>query len=745
MEPATGEVSDPDFTTHLAVASRMVGAAPADLLAACALNGWGAPGARVYQVPANFSVGDWLYMPATDALGVVNAVGSADPRYLTIRLIEEYRAGPQKIIDLPQGQASPSSLRPESHGRAYGFCLPGCRRSEAFLALCANLPDRLADLGYLEIDGQWLIDVDRSLLADFRSRGPLDRSFAEELLRRRLDAVDPVAPSSPWERFRWLLTQSGLSRAYVAGTGIILAGDWLVFPDDAFGFVDSLPKPLGTELIVSVSVYPLGPLGPNGVERREVRFSQSMGRAAVLDVFESNESPFMRRRLQISNFILALTGAEPIAVDVEPERPEQDFAGPIKPDLIVEDLPVQVYEFVKPVNKRFRDFSKLRSVFLLDTGWSYRIMVTTEIMDGYDPTLIQSYCDYLGLEVGSDTTYKSSVDGLPSITVSRRKHARRHEAWISGLDGVFDRLGLEAGDYVFIGFQRDVFTIYTRRWQELSDRNALGELLWSCGLDPHDEQLRMRPWGRLARVLGMEGSSREQVGIALLTRSDDYRLDLLDNARADSHVVAKPWPSTWRFLSPKSPGPLFKLMNAEDVRVAIGWANAQDLTGPQRWVTSPDGVVWAQFDAGDRGGLPTDHEIRQLIELPPSGMTAVTDEWIQWACAEHNACRLALVDHINWSLTLTSDGWTYDGNSAAGSLLAALETLPLSAKPARDADFPDHAIPQYPRRALDFRLAERQATRLGLVVLRGVQDVGIRGEFADGRRSEGLTLVQAFG
>ena len=29
MEPATGEVSDPDFTTHLAVASRMVGAAPA--------------------------------------------------------------------------------------------------------------------------------------------------------------------------------------------------------------------------------------------------------------------------------------------------------------------------------------------------------------------------------------------------------------------------------------------------------------------------------------------------------------------------------------------------------------------------------------------------------------------------------------------------------------------------------------------------------------------------------------------
>ena len=745
MEPASGEVSEPDFTTHLAVASRMVGAAPADLLAACALNGWGAPGARVYQAAANFSVGDWLYMPATDALGLVTAVGSADTRYLTVRLIEEYRAGPQKTIDLPKGTASPSSLRPDSHGRAYGFCLPGCRRSEAFLALCANLPDHLAELGYLEIDGQWLIDVDRSLLADFRSQGPLDRSFAEELLRRRLDAIDPVAPSSPLERFRWLMTQSGLSRAYVAGTGIVLAGDWLVFADDAFGFVDSLPKSLGTELIVSVSVYPLGPLGPNAVERREVRFSQSMRRATVLDVFESQESPFVRRRLQISNFILALTGAEAVAIDVETERPEQASAGAVKPDPIVEDLPVQVYEFVKSVNKRFRDFSKLRSVFLLDTGWSYRIMVTNEIMDGYDPTLIQSYCDYLGLEAGSDKTYKSSDERLPSITVSRRKHAKRHEAWISGLDGVFDELGLEAGDYVFISFQRDVFTIYVRRYQELTDRSVLGELLWSCGLDPHDEQLRVRPWDRLARVLGMEGSSREQVRSALLTRGDSYRLDLLDNARADSQVVAKPWPSTWRFLSPKSPGPLLKLMNAEDIRVAIGWANAQNLTGPQRWVTSPDGVVWAQFEVGDRDGLPTDQAIRQLIERPPSGMTAVTDEWIRWACAEHNACRLALVDQVEWVLTLTSDGWTYDGNPASDSLLAALEKLPQSAKPARDLHFPDHAIPQYPRRGLDFRLAERQATRLGLVVLRGIQDVGIRGEFTDGRHSEGLTLVQAFG
>ena len=736
-----------DLAAFLAQAARMMGAGSAELLGAAALNLWGAPQTRVYLGPAALSAGDWIYVPQSDVLGIVDADTAADSRFVTVNPVQQYHEAPTTEISLPRGRSVPPHLNPNSHSRAFGFCLPGCRPSLAFQRLCSDLPELLERLGYVEVDGKWLIDVDRTLLADLRSRAPVDRDFAAELLRRRLDADEPGMPAAPFERFRWVMAQAGMWKVKLEGSGILLAGDWVMFGDGELGFADRLPRPAGTELSIGVSVYPMGPLGPSVVERRDLLFTTAKGLATEIDPFAWPDSPFVRRRDEITEFVARLTEAavliampEPASVPAELTA-ELDASAPPS----VADHPIQVYEFVGSRNKRIRDFAKLRSVFLLGAGWSYRIKITYDIIEGYDPTLIQSYADYLGLDPRSDRTYRAADQGLPPITVSRRRHGGRNEAWISGLDAVVDALRLATGDYLFVTFQRDTYTAYPRRWEELGSSDPLGELLWSCGLDPRDDQTRKRPWARLARVLGKEGSSREDVRAALLNRRDQYRLDLLDEAQPDSEVVILPWPAAWRFVAPQAADDLFKLANPGSYRIAVGWANPQDLTGPQHWVVSSDGIIWIQVEAKN-GEVPTaDGELQKLIDSPPPGVIAVPHEWVQWAKAEHNACRLAVVDGVGWTLMRTTGGWMSDDGPTADSLLSALESLPRSNRLAVDVDVPDHAIPQYPRRALDFKLAERQAVRRGITALRGVPGLGLQGEFSDGRRRTGLAVVQALG
>src|SRR5262249_40874827 len=153
-----------------------------------------------------------------------------------------------------------------------------------------------------------------------------------------------------------------------------------------------------------------------------------------------------------------------------------------------------------------------------------------------------------------------------------------------------------------------------RRWEELGSSDPLGELLWSCGLDPRDDQTRKRPWVRLARVLGTEGASLEDVRATLLNRGDEYRLHLLYEAWSDSEMVIVPWPAAWRFVAPQAGGHLFKLANPGSYRIAVGWADPRDLTGPQHWVVSPDGVIWIQVEARNGGVPPADDELQKLID-----------------------------------------------------------------------------------------------------------------------------------
>jgi hypothetical protein len=283
------------------------------------------------------------------------------------------------------------------------------------------------------------------------------------------------------------------------------------------------------------------------------------------------------------------------------------------------------------------------------------------------------------------------------------------------------------GDFVFVTLHPSEYDLVARRRREVATDDALGQLLWGCGIDPNDAEARERPWAVVSRAVGGGESTREDVRGRLIERKNfDLvgSLDRVGGTRRPPEPADPTWADGWEFTSPMTnDNSMFALENGNGtIRVALGFPNLEsdhpgllvDSTG-LTWVERPDQGHWE---------LPA--------ELP-------SERWVQWKRAEHHAVRCALAGE-RWRIVLANRGWQTEDGRAHASLTEAL----LSLAPANGATPPRPTTPIHgtsARSAFAYERLVTRALRRGLADIRADADGGLVATFADGGRAIGLTLT----
>lgn len=318
---------------------------------------------------------------------------------------------------------------------------------------------------------------------------------------------------------------------------------------------------------------------------------------------------------------------------------------------------------------------------------------------------------------------------------------RKASALIGGpIDVPLHRLGAVDGDYAFFCIRGRRYDFVLRARRELRGADALGRLLWSCGLDHTDETLRHSPWRQLARTLGGETRGREEVRRRLQARRDNELLALLEDVETEGGVRAPGWIEGWACRAAPLPHERFFALEggAHGVRVAVG---VVDTSGqPPRGLTqSEGGLLWVDQPAGF-----DPEEVEALLRTPPNGLVAAARrlEWSRWIRAEHVARRAALAGS-GWSIDANRQGWRISGELHE-QLIEALESL-------EDHGHGDVAVPAahlrqaYPRSPLAFQRALDAATRRGLARIRAHASSGFVAQYSSGREMVGASLMDILG
>jgi hypothetical protein len=386
---------------------------------------------------------------------------------------------------------------------------------------------------------------------------------------------------------------------------------------------------------------------------------------------------------------------------------------------------------------RTRWIGDLKTCFLLEEGWAFRLNVNRFQLKGRAGWRMPlSLAESLGLADGETRPLKPmNLELINEVSLTRRSGAL-----IGGpIDVPLHRVGAIDGDYAFFCIRGDRYDFVLRARREVQDADALGTLLWSCGLDQRDEALRHSPWRHLARSLGGESRGREEVRRRLHVRRDDELLSLLEVVEAGGGVRMPGWIEGWAYRAAPLPHErLFALEGGEHgVRVAVG---VVDTSGqpPRGLVQSDGGVLWLDQPTG------FDHaQVEALLSEPPEGLVpaARRSEWSRWMRAEHVARRAALLGS-EWSVKAGGRGWSISGD-VHDRLVEALESLDDQGE--GDARLPQNSVHHpYPRSTIAFQRALDSAARRRLDSIRGDVSCGFVAAYSSGNEVEGTSLMDIF-
>ena len=208
-----------------------------------------------------------------------------------------------------------------------------------------------------------------------------------------------------------------------------------------------------------------------------------------------------------------------------------------------------------PRRGRMRWIGDLKTCFLLEEGWAFRLHVNRFQLNGRAGWRMPlSLAESLGLSE-AETRFLEPMN--PEL-IQEVSLTHKAGALIGGpIDVPLHHLGAAAGDYAFFCVRGNRYDFVLRARGELLDADALGTLLWSCGLDLRDESLRHSPWRHLARSLGGEMRGREEVRRRLRVRRDDELLKLLDVVETEGGVRAAGWIDGWAYRAAPLPNERF--------------------------------------------------------------------------------------------------------------------------------------------------------------------------------------------
>lgn len=385
---------------------------------------------------------------------------------------------------------------------------------------------------------------------------------------------------------------------------------------------------------------------------------------------------------------------------------------------------------------RTRWLGDLKTCFLLERGWSFRLQVNEYLLDnkgGWRMPL--SLAEALAMSSGEARELEPNHPGLGQTL----EIYRRADALIGGpLGQALEGIAAEYGDLVFVALGARTYELVRRPRGEVGDGDPLGQMLWSCGLDPTNVSHRTSAWRRLGRVLGGSTEGRTEVRQRLQKRHDDTLLSLLDEIERSGldRIESEPWAPGWQYKYEGLKEPTVHALRASDgsVRVAVG---VVDTSGqpPRGLLTTDGGLCWLHQDAGFHDG-----ELQRILKAPPRGLipAAQRPAWVLWMRAEHAARRSALAG-VEWSVRRQADLWVHEATGGT-RLVEALTRV-------ASADEPGPRMPEsrvargYPRSAVAFQRALDGAVLAGLQYVRADPLHGFRGVFAAGADKFGAALL----
>jgi hypothetical protein len=389
-----------------------------------------------------------------------------------------------------------------------------------------------------------------------------------------------------------------------------------------------------------------------------------------------------------------------------------------------------------PRTTRTRWVGDLRTCFLHDEGWAFRLEVNRFLLAGREGwRLPLSFAQHIGL---ADAERRSLKPNRPELA-DEVWIMTRSDACLGGpIDRPLRRLGATPGDLVFFSVRGDRYSMRLRRRGDWHDESPLKKLLWSCGLDPTDPAVLSEPWLLLSRALGGSGNRREDVRYRLDKRGDDGLLGLLTVSERSpiehAHDASRPWPDGWQYRLPLADHASLVALKGGDqtTRVALGVLDATN--HPPRELLLGDGnTLWLQQSV-----VADPDDLLETLRAPPRGLvpTAHRRGWTRMLRVEHVARRLALSGH-EWTVAVLDAQWQLDGQPY-GSVLDALEALDdpgdeLTPAPSRGVQNP------YPRSVVALRGAAEDAITAGLRAIVADPVCGFRAEYV-GRQVTGAAL-----
>jgi hypothetical protein len=370
----------------------------------------------------------------------------------------------------------------------------------------------------------------------------------------------------------------------------------------------------------------------------------------------------------------------------------------------------------------------VKTCFLLAQGWTVRIPVEPELLASHAWPVPMAVGKALGLDA-SATVPLEAADGSSgqTLVVSNRGGA----CSVVGIAEGLARMDPAAGDLAFLSFRDGRYSLSLRRRIELRDDDALGHLLWSCGMDPSDPNHRRDAWHRLARAVSASSPTRYEIRRRFETRRDPELARQLDAAAVRGTV--RGWPSGWQYTC--------RMVDEADAltllgpdgrrRVAVGVIDTSG-RGDDALIVTDGGLAWIEVDCDANVSIAD--RSRSV-----SGLVAAAKKpgWNRWMRAEH---RLRLVGLTGGSFCMVRDGDGWASEDVRRSPLDLLERLqPITGQPV---DPPGHAvIHPYPRSSFVFERILSSAESRGLATLSADPGSGMRAVYDDGMAATGSSFL----
>ena len=382
----------------------------------------------------------------------------------------------------------------------------------------------------------------------------------------------------------------------------------------------------------------------------------------------------------------------------------------------------------------------LKTCFLLDLGWTFRIRVNYFLIENKGGwRLPLSFAEQLAIQNGEERTL-NPIDPI----LGQPLHLQRLGSALSGgpIATALEVLEAEEGDLLFVGVRDGRYGLVLRSTEEVPVADPLGRLLWSCGLPPRDPEVRRSAWRRLGLALGGTGNGIADVRRRLEKRRDPESLELVDEIERGALITADgdPWPSGWEYTAPLIDSTTLFALAGDDgsARVALGVTDATRQP-PRDTIPTPGGLCWLDQPSGF-----DEAAVRRRLRDAGRGLIPAAQRaaWSDWLRAEHAARRAALAGNA-WSIRCTSsDMWSSDMGGALGPR-EALQAVGLADTRAPGAPVV-RVNGQYPRSAAAFAVVLDTAHRRGVRELHGDPQRGFRTIYEGGRERAGCALHDVF-